>query len=79
MAIAAEEILIQKLPKNVLAYVSRVVGSHDEVARMAELGIHDGASIMVVRQGSPCIVMVNSSRICVRSSSELSVFVTPRS
>ena len=77
MAIASEEILLQRLPKNVTAQVASVNGACEEVARLAELGLHNGAFVSVVRRGTPCIIQVNASRICVRTSKGLEVLVTP--
>ncbi len=77
MAIASEQMTIQRLPKGVTARVAQVEGCDDEVARLAELGLHDGAIVSVIRRGSPCIIQVNTSRICVRTSRDLTVLVSP--
>ena len=76
MALATNSVPLQDLPLSTPAEVADVFGSDDEVARLAELGLHNGAVMRLVRQGSPCIFQVNNSRICLRPSN-LQIYVTP--
>lgn len=77
MAIASEEILLERLPKGARARVAAVRGNDQEVARISELGLHEGVLITVLRRGSPCLVQLNAFKIGLRPSRELSIWVNP--
>ena len=61
-----------------VADVCQIVGQDDQVRRLRELGICDGAQVEMVRCGSPCIVRLGSCRLCLRYERSLRVLVTPR-
>jgi Fe2+ transport system protein FeoA len=68
------------IPLNLLergrrAEVAEVVGSLDQVQRMRELGLCQGAELEVVQPGSPCIVRFGANKLCIRAADVLGVLV----
>ena len=61
-----------------VAEVRQVVGSPEHVRRLEELGLRDGARLEMVRTGSPCIVRIGASTLCLRNGELLAVMVAPR-
>jgi Fe2+ transport system protein FeoA len=58
--------------------VRQVVGSPEHVRRLEELGIHSGAVVEMVQSGSPCIVRVGDSTLCLRHGELIAVLVAQR-
>ena len=58
--------------------VQQVLGAAEQVQRMEELGVRDGASIEMVQPGTPCIVRLAGHKLCFRAGELLSVLVRPR-
>ncbi len=69
---------ITQLRRGEVAEISQVLGSHEQVRRLEELGLRAGARLEIVRGGSPCIVRVGGARLCFRHDELLHVLVTPR-
>ena len=67
---------LQYLPNGCVGCVAELHGDRECVQRMEELGIKRGAAVEMICSGSPCIVRVNGSRLCFRSSELLGVLVT---
>lgn len=68
---------LKQLCSGCLATVESLRGSNHEIARMAEMGLRCGAVISVTRGGITSIVqLLNGSRLCVRTSGDLEIFVT---
>lgn len=61
-----------------VAEICQIIGQADQVRRLQELGLRDGARLEMVRSGSPCIVRLGGSRLCLRDVRSLRVLVTPR-
>ena len=61
-----------------VAEVRQVVGQADQVRRLEELGLRDGATLEIVRAGSPSIVRLGGSTLCLRNGDVVSVLVAPR-
>ncbi len=69
---------LQSLGAGEMAEVSSVKGSNHEVARLAEMGLRTGTKVSVSRGGITSIVLLlNGSRLCVRTCSQLEILVTP--
>ncbi|MEZ6095920.1 MAG: FeoA family protein [Pirellulaceae bacterium] len=68
---------IQDLKPGVKAMITSLVGSESDVARLSAMGIRGGASIQLLRQGSPCIVQVEQSRLCLRPNKQTQILVQP--
>ena len=52
-----------------------VIGRPDHVQRMKELGFSSGASVEMVRSGSPCIVRLAGQTLCIRGNEFLNLLV----
>ena len=61
-----------------VAEVRQIVGRTEQVRRLEELGLRGGALLEVVRAGSPCIVRLGGSTLCIRNGELVSVMVAPR-
>jgi ferrous iron transport protein A len=61
-----------------IAEISELVGPPERIRRFQELGLRVGARIEIVRAGSPCIVRVGESRLCVREDAQVRILVAPR-
>ena len=61
-----------------VAEVRQVVGSPEHVRRLEEMGLRDGARLEMVRSGSPCIVRIGVSTLCLRNGELVAVMVAPR-
>lgn len=59
------------------AVIAAVLGGTDQVQRLNELGLRDGADIEMVRSGSPCILRLGSQKLCFRPDEMVSVLVKP--
>lgn len=69
---------ITLLTRGQVAEVQQLVGPPEQVRRLEELGLRNGARIEVVRGGSPCIIRIGDSRICFRDDAQVHVLVAPR-
>lgn len=55
-----------------------VVGNHDNdgrASRLAELGLAHGEQVHMIRRGSPMLVRIGESRLCLRSEDAADIFV----
>jgi ferrous iron transport protein A len=59
------------------AEVADVAGEPDWVSRLAELGIRIGVQIQMLRDGSPCLVLVGGGRLSLRGETAMQVLVRP--
>ena len=57
--------------------VEHVDGEPCWVGRMAELGVRVGSRLRVLRSGSPCLLDVAGSRLCLRGESPMQILVRP--
>ncbi|MCO6453831.1 MAG: ferrous iron transport protein A [Pirellulaceae bacterium] len=60
--------------------VGRVVavdGDHDLVVRLAEMGVRVGIEVLMLRQGSPCILAIENRRVSFRGDNVASILVEP--
>lgn len=60
-----------------VAEVLAVAGQADHARRLNELGFRAGVRVEMVRQGQPCIVRVENSRLCFRGSDMSDILVRP--
>lgn len=54
-------------------------GDPGEVLRLQELGLCQGATVGMVRSGSPCILRLGEQTLCLRTDGPLQVLVEPQS
>lgn len=66
---------LSMLPVGRQALIDSIVGRADEVHRLHELGLRDGASIEMLQSGSPCIIRLAGHKLCFRADELLSVLV----
>lgn len=60
-----------------IADVADVAGEPSWVSRLAELGIRIGCRLQVLQPGSPCLLQVAGSRLCLRSDCAAQILVRP--
>ncbi|MEX0585922.1 MAG: FeoA family protein [Pirellulales bacterium] len=61
-----------------VAEVHEIVGPAEHIRRLEELGLRSGAVLEMVRGGSPCIILIGGSKLCIRDDELLRVMVAPR-
>jgi ferrous iron transport protein A len=61
-----------------IAEIHEIVGPTEHVRRLEELGLRSGSVLEMVRSGSPCIIRVGGSKLCIRHDELLRVMVAPR-
>jgi Fe2+ transport system protein FeoA len=66
---------LHHLPNGDSARVMHILGCPEQVQRVKEMGICDGAEIEMVRSGTPCIIRAGSQTLCVRGNDLLTVLV----
>ena len=59
------------------ARVDQLLGSPGDVHRLQEMGLRHGAWIEMVQPGSPCIVRLDGSKLCLRDANLFQVLVQP--
>lgn len=68
---------LQRLPRGQSAFVARIAGPPEDVHRLEEFGLRPGTKIEMFRPGSPCILRLAGSKVCLRLEENLQVFVAP--
>jgi ferrous iron transport protein A len=68
---------LDRLRAGEIAQIVSVVGRPEQVHRMKELGLHDGAEVSVIQSGSPCIIRLAGQTLCIRANELLRVLVRP--
>ncbi len=63
------------LPAGQFARIDQLVGQSDEVHRLEELGLRRGTEVEMVQPGSPCIVNLAGSKLCIRDANLFQVLV----
>jgi ferrous iron transport protein A len=74
---AFEMLPMDRLQAGETAEIIAVVGSAEQVHRLRELGLREGAEISVIQAGSPCIIRLAGQRLCFRPDELLKVLVRP--
>lgn len=59
------------------AVVESVLGGSDELHRLREIGLQDGAVVEMIRPGSTCLVRLGNQKLGLRSEALCSVLVRP--
>lgn len=75
---ARELIPLHLLPTGGRARINEILGAADEVQRLREIGLRNGADIEMVQTGCPCIIRLGEQRLCFRSADRVCVLVHPR-
>ena len=66
---------LQFLRAGQLAVVDSLIGSAEQVHRLEEIGLRKGSSVEMVQPGSPCIVRLAGSTLCLRDAELFQVLV----
>jgi Fe2+ transport system protein FeoA len=69
---------ISSLLPGQVAEVRQIVGRPEQVRRLEELGVRNGAALEIVQAGTPCIVRVGATKLCFRDGEMCSVLVAAR-
>jgi Fe2+ transport system protein FeoA len=59
--------------------VEQLLGDTEDVRRLEEMGIRRGEVVEMLQPGSPCIIRLGGSRLCLRQAENLGVMVTTTS
>jgi Fe2+ transport system protein FeoA len=73
--LAYELIPLGQLAAGCRATVAAVMGVSEQVHRLRELGLRDGAPVEMLQPGSPCIVRLAGHKLCFRADELLKVLV----
>ena len=68
---------LECLQRNENAEIAEVVGDPLWVARMADLGVQNGAHLRMVAPGATCMFELGQCRLCLRSDSSNCIYVRP--
>jgi ferrous iron transport protein A len=69
---------LHMLTPGVSARIASLYGDQGEVLRLQELGLCQGATVGMVRAGSPCIIRLGEQTLCLRTDGPLQVLVEPQ-
>jgi Fe2+ transport system protein FeoA len=72
-----EFIPLQLLPAGQSARVAELLGSPADVQRLQEMGLRQGSYVQMIQGGSPCIIQLAGSRLCLRDANLFFVLVEP--
>lgn len=72
-------VVLSLLSAGQTAVVESVLGGTEEAHRLREMGLRDGATIEMLRPGSPCLVRLGGQKLGIRSESLHNVLVRPES
>lgn len=76
MSAPVHELLpLNLVPAGATARVAQLVGQPDEVHRLNELGLGEGAALEIVQAGVPCIVRIGGHKLCFRDSEGFRILV----
>jgi Fe2+ transport system protein FeoA len=66
-----------QLATGATAIIAAVFGCADQVHRLHEMGLRNGAPVEMVQPGSPCILRLGSQKLGFRADEVLTVLVKP--
>ncbi len=66
---------IDLLHVNEQAKIVELQGDESQIHRLAEMGLRIGASIRMVRPGSPCLLAIDGKRLSIRLNGDVEVLV----
>lgn len=73
--VAGELIPLGLLRPGQSANVDCVTGQPEQVHRLEELGLREGALIEMVQDGSPCIIRLAGHKLCFRADELMRILV----
>lgn len=60
-----------------VAEIAEVYGDSDWVHRLAEMGLEAGRRVRMIRNGSPCLLQLKGSQLCLRGDACSQILVKP--
>jgi ferrous iron transport protein A len=72
-----ELIPLQLLAAGQGARIDQLLGSSADLHRLQEMGLRPGAWVEMVQPGSPCIIKLAGSKLCLRDANLFQVLVQP--
>lgn len=70
---------LQLLPAGHRGCIDQLVGDAESVHRLSEMGLRRGIDVEMVQPGSPCIVKLLGSNLCIRDANLFQVLVREES
>ncbi len=74
---ASDLILLGFLTAGQTAVVETVMGGTDDIHRLREIGLRDGATVQMLQPGNPCLLRLEGQKLGVRSDALATVLVRP--
>lgn len=74
---ANDLILLGLLTAGQTAVVETVMGATDDVHRLREIGLRDGATVQMLQPGNPCLLRLEGQKLGLRSDALSTVLVRP--
>jgi Fe2+ transport system protein FeoA len=71
----AQLISLRNVPPGRQAVIAEVAGDPLHAKRLHDLGLSQGTSFEVVRQGNPCIIRFSGTKLCFRENESANVKV----
>lgn len=69
---------ISALRPGQVAEIQDLVGPVEHIRRLEELGVRRGVRLESLRGGSPCIVRIDGTTLCIRDDNTVRILVAPR-
>jgi Fe2+ transport system protein FeoA len=57
--------------------IDQLIGRPEQIHRLKELGLRDGAQVEMIQPGTPCIIRLAGHKLCFRADELLHVLVRP--
>lgn len=70
-----ELIPLHMLPAGQRARVAELLGSPADVHRLHEMGLFPGTAVEMIQDGSPCLIRIAGSKLCLRDANLFQVLV----
>ncbi len=62
-------------PAGQTAHVAQLLGQAEDVHRLEEMGLREGARLEIVQSGTPCIIRLEGHKLCFRDSEGFRILV----
>jgi ferrous iron transport protein A len=69
---------LELMQANEEASIVELIGNESQIHRLAEMGLRVGATIRMVRAGTPCLLAIDGKRLSLRLSHDMEILVATR-
>jgi ferrous iron transport protein A len=69
---------LELMQANEEASIVELIGNESQIHRLAEMGLRVGATIRMVRAGTPCLLALDGKRLSLRLSQDMEILVATR-